>query len=287
MISREQLARVALRGALEVRRKAGVFRDAPLCVYDLAESLGVEVWFVGGSSFAGMYPKSYGRLFIPSERPRGRRAFTCAHELAHWLYDHGSRIEEMDFDRSDHEVPEELLANTFAAYLLMPRHAVEDAFARRQLQPSTANSVEMYSVACQLGVGYDTLLKHLRWSLNLLSLARMTDLPAITPKQVRRTVLGMNSAGHLVLAGTEWRCIPVDLEIGDFAVVPHSVRLHGSSARIVGECAHGSIVEAAYQGLTQAVLDDPTGWSSMIRVSRRQFTGRGAYRHLEDPDETD
>jgi hypothetical protein len=191
----------------------------------------------------------------------------------------------MDFDRSDHNIPEELLANTFASYLLMPRRAVADAFARRQLQPSTANSVEMYSVACQLGVGYDTLLKHLRWSLNLLSLARMTDLAAITPKQIRRTVLGTNSAGHLVLAGSEWRCIPVDLEVGDFAVVPLSIRLHGSSARLVGECFHGAIVEAICPGLTQAVMDDPTGWSAMIRVSRRQFTGRGPYRHLEDPDE--
>lgn len=286
-MTREQLARVALRGALETRRKAGVSRDAPLCVYDVAESLGVEVWFVGGSSFAGMYPKGYGRLFIPSERPPGRRAFTCAHELAHWLYDHGSRIEEMDFDRSDHEVPEELLANTFAAYLLMPRHAVDDAFARREVQPGTANSLEAYAVACQLGVGYNTLLKHLRWSLNLLSLARMSDLAAITPKQIRRTVLGMHSASHLVLADTKWRCIPIDLEIGDFAVVPHSVRLRGSSARIVGECAQGTMVEAVRQGLTQAILDDPEEWSSMIRVSRRQFTGRGAYRHLEDPDEND
>lgn len=287
MISREQLSRVALRSALELRRRAGIPRDAPLCVYDVAESLGVEVWFVGGASFAGMYPKGYGRLFVPSERPAGRRAFTCAHELAHWHFGHGSRVEEMDFDRADHEIPEELLANTFASYLLMPRHAVRDAFARRRLQPSTADPVEMYGVACQLGVGYETLLKHLRWSMNSLSLSRLNDLSTIPPKEIRRGVLGTTTPGPLILAGIHWRTVPVDMEVGDFAVLPHSVRLNGQSASVVGECLYGTILEARRPGLTQAIMDQRDEWAAMVRVSRRQFTGRGAYRHLEDPDESE
>jgi IrrE N-terminal-like domain len=285
MISREQLARIALRSALELRRKAGVPRDEPICIYDFAESLGMEVWFVGGASFAGMYPKGYKRVFVPAERPPGRRAFTCAHELGHWRFDHGSRVEEIDFDRADHEIPEELLANTFASYLLMPRHAVLDAFARRGIQPAAADPVDIYSVACQLGVGYDTLLKHLRWSMNLLSLARLTDLSAVPPKEIRRSVLGTTTAGHLILAGSAWRKVPIDIEVGDFAVLPLSIRLVGSSAGVVEESLYGTVVEALRPGLTQAVVDDPNGFAAMIRVSRRQFTGRGAYRHLEDPDE--
>jgi hypothetical protein len=285
MMSREQLARVALRSALELRRKAAVSRDSPICIYDLAESLGVEVWFVGGASFAGMYPKGYERVFVPSERPPGRKAFTCAHELAHWLFGHGSRVEEMDFDRADHEVPEELLANTFASYLLMPRHAVADAFARRGVQPAAADSIDIYSVACQLGVGYKTLLNHLRWSLNSLSLARLGDLSAIPPKEIRRAVLGTAASGHLIFAGSAWRTVPIDMEVGDFAVLPHSIGITGSSAAVVADCAYGTVVEALRPGLTQAVMADPDGFATMIRVSRRQFTGRGAYRHLEDPDE--
>jgi Zn-dependent peptidase ImmA (M78 family) len=285
MMSREQLARVALRSALELRRKAGVSRDAPICIYDLAESLGVEVWFVGGASFAGMYPKGYERVFVPSERPPGRRSFTCAHELAHWLFDHGSRVEEMDFDRDDHEVLEELLANTFASYLLMPRHAVADAFERRGVEPAAADPIDIYSVACQLGVGYETLLKQLRWSLNSLSSSRLTDLSAIPPKEIRRAVLGMATSGTLIMAGSAWRTVPIDLEVGDFAVLPYSIRLSGSSAGVVADCLYGTVVEAFRPGLTQAIIDDRDGFAAMIRVSRRQFTGRGAYRHLEDPDE--
>jgi len=191
----------------------------------------------------------------------------------------------MEFDRADHEVPEELLANTFASYLLMPRHAVADAFARREVQPAAADPIDMYSVACQLGVGYETLLKHLRWSLDSLSSSRLTDLCAIPPKEIRRAVLGTTPSSHLVIADAAWRTVPIDMEVGDFAVLPNSIRLAGSSAGVAGDCLYGTVVEALRPGLTQAVMNDPDGFAAMIRVSRRQFTGRGLYRHLEDPDE--
>jgi len=284
-MTRVRLARIGLRGAIEVRRRAGIDRDTPICIYDLAESLGVEVWFFGGSSFAGMYPHGYKKLFVPSERPAGRKAFTCAHELAHWYFGHGSRVEELDFDRSDQNIPEELLANTFASYLLMPRTAVTTAFFRRNVEPHTADPIDIYSVACQLGVGYETLLQHMRWSLNLISLARLTDLLAIPPKEIRRTVLGRSTAGYLVLAGPEWQTVAIDIEVGDTAVLPYQIRLNGRSAKIVGQCLYGTVVEGTRTGLTQALVGIHDGWSAMIRVSRRQFSGRGAYRHLEDPDE--
>jgi IrrE N-terminal-like domain len=284
-MTRVQLARIGLRGAIEVRRRCRSDRDAPICVYDLAESLGIEVWFFGGPSFGGTYAKGYERLFVPSERPAGRKAFTCAHELAHWYFGHGSRVEDMDFDRSDHEIPEELLANTFASYLLMPRHAITTGFARRNVEPSAADAMDVYSVACELGVGYVTLLKHMRWSLNLMSLARMTDLLAVPPKEIRRAVLGSSKPGHMVLAGTEWRTVAIDIEVGDTAVLPRAPALHGRSAIITGECSRGTIVEGVRTGLTQAIVAEAGNWSAMIRVSRRQYTGRAAYRHLEDPDE--
>jgi hypothetical protein len=244
----------------------------------------VEVWFFGGATFAGMYPKGYGKLFVPSERPAGRKAFTCAHELAHWYFGHGSRVEEMDFDRADQEIPEELLANTFASYLLMPRQTVEAAFACRDTDPETADALNVYAVACQLGVGYETLLKHMRWSLNLISLARMNDLLAIPPKEIRRGVLGVSTNSHLILAGSEWQTVAIDLEVGDSAVVPNGVRLNGDSAKINRTCAYGTVIEGTRPGLTQALLPETASWSAMIRVSRRAYTGRGAYRHLEDPD---
>ncbi len=45
-----QLARQAVRGAFEVRRDAGLSKTEPLCVFDVAETVGVEVKFFSGDT---------------------------------------------------------------------------------------------------------------------------------------------------------------------------------------------------------------------------------------------
>jgi Zn-dependent peptidase ImmA (M78 family) len=270
---------------MEARRKAQVPLESPICIYDFVEALGVEVRFVGGASFAGMYAKGHDVVFVPAERPAGRRAFTCAHELAHWRFGHGARVESLDFDREDCEIPEEILANQFAAYLLMPSRAIALAFKKRGILPKHASSLDIYAVACQLGVGYETLVKHLRWSESLIDHARMHDLQKIPPRKIRREVLGTHISGHLVVSDENWSTVPIDLEVGDYAIVPNDVSLNGKSAKIVQKCQFGEVVEAIQPGITQAV--GAPDWAHMIRVSRKQFTGRGAFRHLEEEDEND
>lgn len=281
-MTRQEIARTALRASIEARRKVKLSLEAPICIYDFAESLGVEVRFVGGSSFAGMFAKGHDAVFVPAERPAGRRAFTCAHELAHWRFQHGVRVEALDFDREDCEVPEEILANQFAAYLLMPSRAIASAFQKRGIQPKNASSLDIYAVACQFGVGYETLLRHLRWSESLIDHARMMDLLKIPPKAIRRDALGEHTSGHLVFCDAHWEIVPIDLEVGDFSIVPKGVSLNGKSAKVVRNCPFGDVVEAIQPGLTQAIGD--SDWAHMIRVSRKQFVGRSAFRHLEEED---
>jgi hypothetical protein len=258
--------------------------EDPICVYDFAEKLGVEVRFVGGSSFAGIFAKGMDVVFVPSERPAGRRAFTCAHELAHWRFGHGERVEKLDFDRNDRDVPEEILANFFAGYVLMPARALHSLAAARSMDFGTLTAINAYRLASQLGVGYGTLIKHLRWSERLIDQVQMEQLELRTPKDIRRELLGHDTSGHLVVADRQWARVAIDLEVGDHAIVPHGVDLTGNSARIVRECSHGSVIEALRPGISQAI--GAGDWASMVRVSRRQYVGRGTFRHLED-DEND
>jgi len=68
-------------------------RDA-ICVYDVAQSLGIEVRFVGIPSLEGMYwKKSPATILLGAERPAGRQSFTCAHELGHHIFNHGNKID--------------------------------------------------------------------------------------------------------------------------------------------------------------------------------------------------
>jgi hypothetical protein len=92
--------------------------------------------------------------------------------------------------------------------------------------------------------------------------------------------------GHLVLADLRWRKVAIDIEVGDYTVVPDRVDVRGESARPVGDCRYGRIILGIRPGLTQLVAENDD-WAAMVRVSRKQFTGRGAYRHLEDPDESE
>ena len=61
-----------------------------------------------------------------------RRRFTVAHELGHFLFDFDPNSIEFynafEHDHNEHETPNEILANRFAAELLMPRKAFTDAY---------------------------------------------------------------------------------------------------------------------------------------------------------------
>jgi len=279
------LARRGLRGALETRRDAKVLKTDPICVYDLAERMGVEVRFHCANSFGGMYAKISQTVLVPSLRPAGRRAFTCAHELGHWYFNHGDRVDQFEsIDKIDNENPDERLVNIYASYLLMPSWVVADAFNRRGLNPQTCSPENFYLVSCQLGVGYETLIQHSFRSLNLIPSYRATDLLKITPKEIKSMVLGnMANEGHLIIADPYWNAVPIDLQVGDRAILPKGIVLEGTCVTPIASCPLGQVVEGHAPGIGRAESKE-TKWSVFMRVSRKDFEGRSVYRHLEDPD---
>ena len=284
-----ELATVALRGALETRRRVGVATSAPVCVYDLAEKLGIEVRFCPGNSFGGMYSKKSQTILVPSLRPPGKQAFTCGHELAHWFFEHGDRIDDNgsieDF-RSN--ASEDRMANMFAGYLLMPKRAVLEAFRCRGWESRDCTALQAYTIACQLNVGYETLIRHMQWSLRLLSQNSVQALLKSTPKALRQELLGAKDTRHLVIADENWTTVAIDLQVGDMAIVPHTAAIENRNV-VAGEAIdRGVLVRAEAPGVARAVARGGQ-WASFIRVSRADYEGRSKYRHLEDPDvnETD
>lgn len=280
----KEIARRGLRAALETRRRAGVARSAPICIYDLAEALDLEVKFCGGNSFGGMYAKTSQTILVPTLRPPGRRAFTCAHEIGHWYFGHGTRVDRLeDIEDSDVASYEERLANAFASYLLMPPWAVEEAFAKRGSRPATCSAEQVYAVACQFGVGYETLVQHLYWSLNAIAQVRADDLLTTSPKRLRKALLGHDRSPHLVLSDMAWSSVPIDLQVGDSAAFPQHAKIEGDCVVPVGEAKCGLLVEGHRPGIGRVEANGGL-WCAFIRVCRKDFVGRSIYRHLEDPD---
>jgi hypothetical protein len=96
MARRRQLAKDALMKALRLRRKMGISLEAPVCVFDLANEMGIEVRFVDVPSLEGIYSKWPEPVIIVSSlRPPGRQASTGGHELGHHEYGHGFCIDEL------------------------------------------------------------------------------------------------------------------------------------------------------------------------------------------------
>src|SRR5205823_3063845 len=90
------LAREAIEKSVEIREEFGYDFRSPICVYELCERAGVKVSFVADVSMEGVYAAFRKPTIVLSAlRPLSRRAFTCAHELGHHVFGHGSAIDEL------------------------------------------------------------------------------------------------------------------------------------------------------------------------------------------------
>jgi hypothetical protein len=104
-----------------------------------------------------------------------------------------------------------------------------------------------------------------------------------SPKAIKERLLKRAFPAHLVLVDSAWKQdVPIDLEVGDgvlltFQALAENDRL--CSQPFVG----GSMFLAAKPGISK-VTAVGNSWAAFVRISRKGFTGRSIYRHLEDPD---
>jgi Zn-dependent peptidase ImmA (M78 family) len=289
MERRRSLVMGAADAALRVRQSMRLGIWIPICIYDVAEELGLEVRFVDISSMEGMYCKTATPLILVSSlRPSGRQAFTCAHELGHHIYKHGTRIDELvdqptAKSRFD---PEEFLADCFAGFLLMPKSAISRAFATRGWDVRSCTPLQLYTIAGAFGVGYTTLIQHLSTTLNLLPRSRVSELVRVSPKQIRSVLLGRGTREDLVLVDTQWVGRAIDIQVGDLVQLPADVVSEGLCISLSEQGKEGLLFRGAAPGVGR-FHQPSTGWSASVRVSRRDYIGRSIFRHLEEADDDD
>ncbi len=165
----------------------------------------------------------------------------------------------------------------------MPSWAVKRAFGERTLDPERSSPLQIYTVAMQLGVGYTTLIFHLSYALQLLSHARTKVLLRSSPSDIRAELLGQTDVRHLIVVDGYWRGVPIDMQVGDMAILPLGVRPEGRAAEIMGEHSLGILIQAQRPGISRFEQTDEK-WAAFVRVSRKNYEGRSRFRHLEDPD---
>jgi Zn-dependent peptidase ImmA (M78 family) len=285
-MSRKALARKAASEALRVRLRAGIALTDPVNAIDIAEKLGIQVWFQRLPSVEGVLIRApHPVILLSSVRPAGRMAFTCAHELGHYWFNHAGHIDVVDDGpvlREDSD--DEYQANMFASYLLMPKTTVQHGFAQRHATPENAAPLTVLAISHWLGVGYSTLVYHLRFNLNLISDTRTQTLLRHGPKDIVGPMTIAREAGTAVfVVDRAWRSRAVDLEVGDVVILDSPIAASGECIQIDSE--HGTKVLAVAVRPGTGHLDGWAGWATYVRVRRSRFEGRSIFRHLEETDD--
>jgi Zn-dependent peptidase ImmA (M78 family) len=284
---RRALANRAMQAAITTRAKGQLDQHSPICIYGLCETLGVVVRF-NKINMEGMYQRGAPpRIHLSARRPLPRRAYNAAHELGHHVFGHGSSIDELREDAKEHpwEDPKEFLADTYAGFILMPTMGLRGAFTARGWSPETSTPVQMFTIACDFGVGYATLLTHLSASVNMISRAQAAVLQRTKPKALRAQILGVPTPEPLIVADRHRAGPTLDAEVKMLLLLPPGTKTTGDSLAYERDLAGGRLFRAVRPGIAQASTDS-SAWSVFVRVAPEEYVGLAQYRHLEDdPDE--
>lgn len=238
--------------------------------------------FIAVKSMEGMYSKTSKTILISSLRPTGRKNYTCGHELGHWYFNHGNCIDQVvENDNCDESTQQERLVNLFSGYLLMPKWAVNNEAQKRNFIFSSINPIQIYMLANQLGVGYSTLVNHMRWTLKAISNNQYSKLIRYHPKELRSEIIGENCPSNLIIVDLNWSTVAVDLQVEESVILPKKTKIEGTSLKFIKEIRSGSLMVAKSPGIARA---ESGNWSTYVRVSKKEFAGRSIYRHMEVED---
>jgi Zn-dependent peptidase ImmA (M78 family) len=277
-----------MQAATECRDHLDLDPFSPADPYAIAASLGVKVVFIDTSMEGFYFKQPTPRILLSSLRPVPRRAFTCAHELGHHWFGHGSTIDQLQADeRADSDKPEEVLANAFAAALLMPSVGLRGAFARRGWNQANPTPLQLFTIACQFGVGYMTLLNHMSYTLREISSGRRAELERWTPQRIRRQLLE-DDYDALLVVDVHNEAASFDVEIGTAVLLPVGTNVSGVAVRGLRSRDDFDLYEAVKRGIATVA---GVAESFAVRVMPRKsegaegYVGAAANRFEEDPDE--
>jgi Zn-dependent peptidase ImmA (M78 family) len=283
---KKQLIFKATAHAEYIRIKFGIDQRAPIDPVSIAEQSGCEIRYLSLPSLEGMYsPKPHAVIFIGSERPAGRLAFTCMHELGHHEFKHGIRVDEIKNSiLSDANDPREFVADVFAANLLMSKTSILYALKTRGLDPQKLEPLDVFRLSSFFGVGYTTIIDHMTSMLRMLNQYQQNLLKKIKAKDLKAQ-FGGTPQSEVIIADSFWQSRAVDMSVGDILVLHKGAVVEDSRYMIKKDLVDGQPTYiACSRGYTRA-FHESGGWAVNIRIAPKQYEGLAQYRFLDDPEE--
>lgn len=280
------LFRDALLKADQVRMQLGLNMFQPINIFDACADLGLSVRFVD-INMEGMYFKqkdgSHPTIFLSNQRPLPRRCYSCAHELGHHVFGHGTKLDALSDQtgRSDAYDDDELLVDSFAGALLMPVAGIEAAFTKRKWIANQLSPVDLYTVCSMFGIGYHTLIYHCR-SNKVITEMKASSLLKVTPAKIFKSLfLSGTDNSHFKIIDNYSKLSVVDLEVSNYIILPPSVQIEGDHLQKKQVTTVGTGYLAIKPGIVRAASPDGS-MGAFIRIQNFQYVGLAENRHLEN-----
>ncbi len=270
-----KLGQSAAKAALKYRVAHKLGFDEPCDIFQTVADEKMDLQFVDIPSLEGMFlqePETT-RICVCAQRPWGRQRYTTAHEFGHCILGHGTQVDMAIDTRAQHPAlsDEEILAEAFARFLLMPPRAVARAFGKGH----PGDPHEVFRASCWLGVGYGTLVRQMCSSLRIISGAEQGRLLRIERRDLCRKIAGIPDLKDDIWPLDErWRDRRVHVQIGD---VVQGVIAKGSTL-----LAPITAVSNRAEQVGTEILHLIAGGELTISSSRRSFVGFYDYRYLPE-----
>lgn len=276
----------ALRKADEVRQQYKIDMYKPINIFDLCIEIGITVRFVE-INMEGMYFSqkngSSPQILISNLRPMPRRTYTCAHELGHHLFGHGSKIDNLGNEGlhvKEYDA-DEFLVDTFAGALLMPITGVLAEFAKRDWNIKTSTPNQFYTISSIFGTGYQSLIVHCQKN-NIISNSGATLLLRSTPGKILESILGSETSNtHFKIIDNMNSSSVIDMEALNYIILPSTASVTGNHLRKYKNTKIGIAYIAEQPGIVHIITDEGEE-NYFIRIQNSNYMGLAEYRHLEN-----
>lgn len=272
-------ARQIVSKTLETRKVyLGIGAHTPICPYSLCESMGLDLRFVKIASFEGMYVANQNLVLISSERPEGRKRFTCAHEIAHHELGHGTVIDEIIEQGSNKQ--EEREADFFASMLLMPSSAINRTLNCYGASAKKLKLSDAYILSKYFGVSCQAFVYHIHKNLHLITHKQYQAFKNAELADVRKSISGITTKNQVFSVDSWWDERAIELEVGDIVVSNKPLSIDGPQIfKKLTQKSSSYVYEAISPGITRLFND---GWSSFSKISRHKFEGFFQYKYDEE-----
>ncbi|WP_273210103.1 ImmA/IrrE family metallo-endopeptidase [Runella zeae] len=274
----------------EIRYKLELDIFQPINVLDACIKLRLDVRFVDISSMEGLYIRNErgknSTIILSAHRPLPRRYFTCAHELGHHVFNHGSKLDALSERKSSSVSPpkdmDEELVDSFAGALLMPLAGVQSEFVKRKWVIPNASPIHFYTVSSIFGVGYETLIVHCKIN-RLISDLKAAELLKIKPAKILESLLSLpiSDKSYFKLIDNLSLLQVIDLEVTNYIILPSEVQVEGVHLQKCQVTKNGeNLFVAKKPGIVRAISKE-NNTSCFIRIQNLNYIGLVQYRHLE------